>query len=244
MSAFATTVAAPAAGSPRRRAVPSLPASPPTPPPQVVRRHKRRRRRRCFEEEVDDDDAAEDFDDDGGGGGGGGCGGGGSRVSVSNLSSSSSSSDSEDPPSSSSSSSLDELSQPAYSYFLSSLPTRPQATTREPLLPAKHHTAPRHTLVLDLDETLVHCSLDACEDGVQQFALVFEGVSHQVNMRRRPGVEQFLSRVAELFELVIFTASQRIYAEKVLDLIDPDKKLVAATHRLFRESCVEVDGSA
>lgn len=49
------------------------------------------------------------------------------------------------------------------------------------------------------------------------------------------------ARVAALFEVVVFTASQRIYAERLLDILDPGQALVR--HRIYRDSCVVVDGN-
>jgi CTD small phosphatase-like protein 2 len=40
---------------------------------------------------------------------------------------------------------------------------------------------------------------------------------------------------------VVFTASQQVYADKLLDLIDTDGRLIH--HRLFRESCLHVEGN-
>ena len=44
-----------------------------------------------------------------------------------------------------------------------------------------------------------------------------------------------------MFEIIIFTASQSIYAEKVLDILDPNRELFS--RRMFRESCIYLDGS-
>ncbi|CAI5516672.1 unnamed protein product [Closterium sp. Naga37s-1] len=62
-----------------------------------------------------------------------------------------------------------------------------------------------------------------------------------VHVRKRPHVETFLQKVAELFEVVVFTASQGIYADKLLDIMDPKTELVQ--HRIFRESCVYIEGN-
>ena len=51
----------------------------------------------------------------------------------------------------------------------------------------------------------------------------------------------FLERVAEMFEIVVFTASQSIYAGQLLDVLDPDGKLIS--RRAYRESCIFSDGS-
>lgn len=47
--------------------------------------------------------------------------------------------------------------------------------------------------------------------------------------------------MAGLFEVVVFTASQKIYAEKLLNILDPQHVLVK--HRIYRDSCVIVDGN-
>lgn len=60
-------------------------------------------------------------------------------------------------------------------------------------------------------------------------------------VRRRPFLKDFLERVSNLFEVVIFTASQRIYGERLLNMLDPKRKLFR--HRIYRDSCVFVDGN-
>lgn len=38
---------------------------------------------------------------------------------------------------------------------------------------------------------------------------------------------------------MIFTAAEQNYADKIIDLLDPERKLVA--HRLYRDSCTAFD---
>ncbi|XP_021685581.2 uncharacterized protein LOC110668568 isoform X2 [Hevea brasiliensis] len=97
------------------------------------------------------------------------------------------------------------------------------------------------TLVLDLDETLVHSTLEHCDDADFTFTVFFNLKEHTVYVKQRPFLHKFLKRVAEMFEVVIFTASQSIYAAQLLDILDPDKKLIS--RRVYRESCIFTDGS-
>lgn len=110
-------------------------------------------------------------------------------------------------------------------------------------LPPKCHGYPPVTLVLDLDETLVHCSTDATE--VRQpdfvFHVEFQGTIYNVNCRKRPGLDEFLEYIKNRFEVVVFTASQRVYADKLLDILDPEHEIIH--HRLFREECTNVEGN-
>lgn len=112
---------------------------------------------------------------------------------------------------------------------------------RDPVLPAKAVGCKKMTLVLDLDETLVHSSLDSGSDPDFSFVVDFNQQQHVVNVRQRPYLFEFLKRAAELFEVVIFTASQQVYAEQLLDILDPEHELIH--HRIYRDSCVYVDGN-
>ncbi|KAK7280878.1 hypothetical protein RIF29_08424 [Crotalaria pallida] len=114
-------------------------------------------------------------------------------------------------------------------------------TFRQLLLPKQTRSCPPTTLVLDLDETLVHSSLEPCEDVDFTFPVNFNCEEHIVYVRCRPHLQDFLERVAGLFEIIIFTASQSIYAEQLLNVLDPKRKIFR--HRVYRESCVYVEGN-
>lgn len=74
-----------------------------------------------------------------------------------------------------------------------------------------------------------------------KFPVSFNGLEYQVYVRTRPHLSHFLSTVAQWFEVVVFTASQKVYADRLLNLLDPSGKLVH--HRVFRDSCVCVEGN-
>ena len=115
-------------------------------------------------------------------------------------------------------------------------------TTRKSLEHQRSNAGTRRshpvTLVLDLDETLVHCSIEPIEDADLQFEVNFGGLMYHVYVRKRPHLEKFLEVVSKQFEVLVFTASQQVYAEKLLNLIDPTRKLIK--HRLYRDSCLDV----
>ena len=72
----------------------------------------------------------------------------------------------------------------------------------------KNHENKEYTLVLDLDETLVHYY-----------------PSRQVYMVR-PGCHQFLEDLSKLYEIVIFTASTEQSADFILNKLDPNSELI------------------
>uniref|UniRef100_A0A0A9BMY8 FCP1 homology domain-containing protein n=1 Tax=Arundo donax TaxID=35708 RepID=A0A0A9BMY8_ARUDO len=112
---------------------------------------------------------------------------------------------------------------------------------RPVLLPKQTRSCPTTTLVLDLDETLVHSTLEHVEDADFTFPVHFNFREHTIYVRCRPYLKDFLERVASMFETIIFTASQSIYAEQLLNVLDPKRKLFR--HRVYRESCVYVEGN-
>lgn len=63
----------------------------------------------------------------------------------------------------------------------------------------------RRTLVLDLDETLVHCSVDPIETPDLTFPVTFNGKYYQVYVRKRPYLDYFLETVTKNFEVFILS---------------------------------------
>ena len=89
---------------------------------------------------------------------------------------------------------------------------------KKPLLPDIKSDR-EYTLVLDLDETLIHFEENA--DGTNHFLL-------------RPYAQNFVKEVSRYYEVVIFTAALKDYADYILDRLDTEKNI---THRLYRNNC-------
>ncbi|CAI0381230.1 unnamed protein product [Linum tenue] len=128
-------------------------------------------------------------------------------------------------------------------FFIKNLPELSSVvpTFRRALLPKQTRSCPPTTLVLDLDETLVHSTLEPCDDADFTFPVHVNQEDHMVYVRCRPHLRDFMDRVSTLFEIIIFTASQSIYAEQLLNVLDPKRKVFR--HRVYRESCVFVEGN-
>jgi len=120
--------------------------------------------------------------------------------------------------------------------------TKPEAQITEPLLPPKKAGDNRPTLVLDLDETLVHSFLNI--DEYPRFDFHFQVDSDDtyidVFCKIRPHLQEFLKKMAEIYELVVFTASQESYASLVINRIDPHGYI---EHRLYRHHCTQYQGN-
>ncbi|KAK6539414.1 hypothetical protein TWF694_009639 [Orbilia ellipsospora] len=105
--------------------------------------------------------------------------------------------------------------------------------------------APEHQgkkcLVLDLDETLVHSSFrQLLQQPDFTIPVEIEGSYHNIYVIKRPGVDQFMKRVGELYEVVVFTASVSKYGDPLLDQLDIHS---VVHHRLFRDSCYNHQGN-
>lgn len=96
----------------------------------------------------------------------------------------------------------------------------------------------KKTLVLDLDETLVHSSFQDVKKPDTVLRIESEGGEElTISVKYRPGLREFLEALAPVYELMVFTASLPNYADKLLDLIDPDRLIEV---RLFRDSCTKI----
>lgn len=92
-----------------------------------------------------------------------------------------------------------------------------------------------------LTETLVHSSMGKKIDGADFTIPILLDKEYTVYVRERPFLRDFLEKVSEMFEIIIFTASKSLYAGKLLDVLDPEKKFFS--RRVYRESCIFENGT-
>jgi len=100
----------------------------------------------------------------------------------------------------------------------------------------------KKTLILDLDETLIHSDLNLLYNN-HITTLYFDSDEEGNNEKNipiplilRPYLFEFLNYVYEKYELIIFTASNKNYADKIIDFIEKDKKYFSL--RLYRDNCI------
>lgn len=97
------------------------------------------------------------------------------------------------------------------------------------------------TLVLDLDETLIHSEEANCSKTYDKVLTITlsNNRAQRIGLKLRPNCREFLEKMSQKFELIIFTASLEDYANKVIDYLDPENKLIS--HRLFRQHCTSLE---
>jgi RNA polymerase II subunit A small phosphatase-like protein len=125
-------------------------------------------------------------------------------------------------------------SSPAAAPSNAHLASEPYVSDDPDALLVPNTTGKKMCLVLDLDETLVHSSFKPVPHSDFILSIEMDGITHKVYVLKRPGVDEFLLRMSQFYELVIFTASLDKYANPLLDLLDKQKTI---SGRLYREHC-------
>ncbi|CAK87711.1 unnamed protein product (macronuclear) [Paramecium tetraurelia] len=99
----------------------------------------------------------------------------------------------------------------------------------------------KKVLVLDLDETLVHCEFKENENFQHEVLLevIHKGQLYTVYLKARPYLNQFLQEASKDYEIFIFTAGYEAYCQEVLSFIDK-KKIISDYYA--RGSCQFIDG--
>ncbi|CAE6512820.1 unnamed protein product [Rhizoctonia solani] len=142
-------------------------------------------------------------------------------------------------------------------------PSASALPSRAPTPPIRRQTAlhKTKTLVLDLDETLIHSTSRPMhahgsmggggllglsglfgggrrQGGGHMIEVVLGGRSTLYHVYKRPFVDFFLRKVSSWYTLVIFTASMPEYADPVIDWLDAGRGMFS--RRFFRESCTHL----
>eukprot|EP00878_Enallax_costatus_P010331 GHUV01010783.1.p1 GENE.GHUV01010783.1~~GHUV01010783.1.p1 ORF type:complete len:319 (+),score=59.58 GHUV01010783.1:374-1330(+) len=125
--------------------------------------------------------------------------------------------------------------------FQQAVPPQPPRVYREAVIGAKRaEDMHKKTLVLDLDETLVHSSFKPIPNPDYIIPVEIDGRLVDVYVLKRPWLDHFMRTVGPRFEVVVFTASLAKYADPLLDLMDKEGLV---RWRLFRESCCPYEGN-
>ena len=100
------------------------------------------------------------------------------------------------------------------------------------------------SLVVDLDQTIIHACIEPTvgewqsDPSSPNYDAVKEVRSFQLEdgprglasgcwyyIKMRPGLKEFLAKIAEMYELHVYTMGTRAYALNIAKIVDPDKKL-------------------
>ena len=99
-------------------------------------------------------------------------------------------------------------------------------------------------LLLDLDETLIHCVKKPNPMRPPMVKLDVTApngkIIKDVGFNIRPKTRELLVACNEWYEVCVFTASTPQYADSIIDYLDPTGELIQ--HRFYRPSCVKTEG--
>ncbi|XP_077485523.1 phosphatase Herzog-like [Amblyomma americanum] len=84
--------------------------------------------------------------------------------------------------------------------------TAPTENGKFLLPPVRYQDMHKICLIIDLDETLVHSSIKPISNADFVVPVETGGTVHQVYVLKRPYVDEFLQRVGDAYECVLFTA--------------------------------------
>lgn len=96
----------------------------------------------------------------------------------------------------------------------------------------------KKTVIFDLDETLIHCMNEENSQFYPDQHRIFLETKNNIvpfSVNIRPHAKEVLMRLSKHFNLAVFTAGEETYAEKVLELLDAEKKLFH--DRYYRNHC-------
>ncbi|KAH0795819.1 NLI interacting factor-like phosphatase family protein [Histomonas meleagridis] len=101
-------------------------------------------------------------------------------------------------------------------------------------------STPHKTLILDLDETLVHSSFYRPQTYDFSVKFCFQCKPFEIFVQKRPGLDFFLQTLFQLFEIYIFTASLEEYSLPVIRALIPNFPI---SNIRSRKDCKYFNGS-
>ena len=142
-------------------------------------------------------------------------------------------------------------------------PPRPLVPRRQPSYTLSYSTeTPKKTLIIDLDETLIHSmakggrmstghmvevrlggpvpappTSNSNTPSTVQFG---PGVPILYYVHERPGCHEFLRKISKWYNLVVFTASVQEYADPVIDWLERERRYFGG--RYYRQHCTLRNG--
>ena len=102
----------------------------------------------------------------------------------------------------------------------------------------------KQILFIDLDETLIHSDIYDKKsfiinnyDKILKFK--YDNLYYYIGINFRKNLNFFLKKVSKYFNLILFTASYKEYADVIIDYIDPENNIFKK--RFYKESCINLD---
>ena len=90
-------------------------------------------------------------------------------------------------------------------------------------------------VVLDLDQTLIYSTVDKpTSNDSNYFKVRPSDMDTDIYVYKRPYLDQFLKFVNSVGEVSIYTASQKSYADPIIDRLDSER---IVTRRFYRDHC-------
>ena len=113
------------------------------------------------------------------------------------------------------------------------------------------NTPKKKLLIIDLDETLIHSEFRTKENfdnldyivktskcNVKTFSFFDENNIYYMDVFFRPYLKLFLHEISQYFDLAIFTAAMKNYADTIIDYIDKNNEYFK--FRLYRDACIPI----
>lgn len=94
-------------------------------------------------------------------------------------------------------------------------------------------------LVFDLDQTLISSNIAENHQNqkTQKVKIILKNKLPKIlNIKLRPYAKKILKELSKFFEIIIFTASEKFYADPIIDLLDPQNNIIKK--RFYRQNCL------